>query len=305
MLLDLHSSTFHNCTPNRISLADSLAERERERKRDTPSSVERLSIQIQTHAPDTNERFRVQNIRGTDDKNKGDETSGHARTEIRRRYAIAWVEYIDLSRFPSTPITPSLPPLPPPPPPPPRRLSEFLLVTSNPTLSSIVENPRFPPALYFNSDSPLSASRSRDIRAEHYCPWYWRCRPCYARTSRIDPRGIYPYPRLWPVDDIMPRDGLSYHQNFFSLVVSKRYRGTPFPRTLFVTTTSAMIREIANPCRAFHILFFYYLILCFNICVEYMRKTSVSIIYNISFLYITYLYERKVDYLLHDKNNYS
>lgn len=58
-------------------------------------------------------------------------------------------------------------------------------------------NPRFPPArtreLYFNSDSPLSAFRSCDIRAGHYCPWYWRCRPCYARTPRIDPRRIYPY----------------------------------------------------------------------------------------------------------------
>lgn len=41
-------------------------------------------------------------------------SSGHARAEIRRRYAIAWVEYIDLSRPPSTPITPSSPPSPSP-----------------------------------------------------------------------------------------------------------------------------------------------------------------------------------------------
>jgi len=232
MLLDLHSSTFHNCTPNRIGLADSLAERERQRERETlcPVSSVYQSRYRRTHGIRTSDfEFKISAGRAVKIK-ATKRSSGHARAEIRRRYAIAWVEYIDLSR-PRPPRSHRR-----------RRHYRRLVVSLNFSSSlrtqlclrlwkTLVSRSR---ELHFNSDSPLSASRSHDIRAEHYCPWYWRCRPCYTRTSRIDPRGIYPYPRLWPVDDIMPRDGSSYHQNFFSLVVSKRYRGTPFPRTYYL-----------------------------------------------------------------------
>lgn len=144
-------------------------------------------------------------------------SSGHARTEIRRRYAIAWVEYIDLSR-PRPPQSHRC-----------RRPSEFLLVTSNAhlTLSSIVET--LPPrlrALYFNSDSPPSAFRSCDIRAGHYCPWYWRCRPCYARTSRIDPRGYIHIHACGLSMILCGVTRLRFRRNFFPLVV-ERYRRTP------------------------------------------------------------------------------
>ena len=85
-------------------------------------------------------------------------SSGHARAEIRRRYAIAWVEYIDLSPdfgpvYPDHAVVAAV-----------TAASSSLWISLrhfepvHPTLSSIVENSRFPFAceLHFNSDSPLS-----------------------------------------------------------------------------------------------------------------------------------------------------
>lgn len=180
VLLDLHPSTFHNCTLDRVGLAE----------RETLCPVLNVhQSRHRMHAWDTYEWFEFTIFRGTNDKKIKvmKRSSGHARTEIRRRYAIAWVEYIDLSR--------SRPP----------RSHRHRRCYRR--LTSLWISPRFEPRiqlclrlwktlvsrphkLYFNFDSPLSASRSCDIRAKHYCPWYWRCRPCYARTSRIDPRRI-------------------------------------------------------------------------------------------------------------------
>lgn len=104
-----------------------------------------------------------------------------------------------------------------------RCLSEFLLVTSNSRARLCLRlwKSSFPARareLYFNSDSPLSTFRSCDIRAGHYCPWYWRCRPCYARTPRIDPRGIYPYLSVACVSVILYRVFFP-RRNFFPFVV--------------------------------------------------------------------------------------
>lgn len=128
-------------------------------------------------------------------------SSGHARAEIRRRYAIAWAEYIDLSRRPPRSHRRLFPSLSLP-------LSFYLsrrryyrclwislrhFQLARPTLSSIVEilvsRPRARAVLQLRF-TPIGVPF--DIRAEHYCPWYWRCRPCYVRTLRIDPRRIYP-----------------------------------------------------------------------------------------------------------------
>lgn len=133
------------------------------------------------------------------------------------RYATAWVEYIDLSR--------SRPPRSH------RRhhryhpirllLSGFLVVASNcahPTLSSIVRVliPSLPlcrlPSPSCTSTAihlHIGAFCSYDIRGggrHYYCLWYWRCRPCYARTWRIDPRGDISISTFADVSDIMLRD---------------------------------------------------------------------------------------------------
>lgn len=77
VLLDLHPSTFHNCTLDRVGLVDSL--------------VERHSVQCRAFInPDTDARagyvvmMRVENIRGTNSKMKATKrSSGYARAEIR------------------------------------------------------------------------------------------------------------------------------------------------------------------------------------------------------------------------------
>lgn len=128
-------------------------------------------------------------------------SSGHVRAEIRRRYAIAWVEYIDLSRPPlrPPPITLSSPPLPPSP----LWISPRHFEPDAPGSVFDCGKSSFPARakLHVNDSPPIhppSASRLCDFRAGHYCPWYWRCRPVmpgpraliHARYIRIHACGL-------------------------------------------------------------------------------------------------------------------
>lgn len=241
VLLDLHPLTFHNCMLDRAGLAYSLAERHSVQCRAFISPGCAHGVRMISSSTIT--VGRMAKIKATK------RSSGHARAEIRRRYAIAWVEYIDLSR--------------PHPPRSRRRRRRYRhrltvvslnfsssLRTAHPTLSSIVENPRFPPARSCTSipihldRRPARATFVRSVIVPGIDDVALLCPDC------IDPRGVYP--RLRPVDDIMPRDEPWYRRNFFSLLVERH-------RTL---CSQARWFEIAN--RAFHILFLYYVSICYN-----------------------------------------
>lgn len=206
--------------------------------------------------------IRVHNICGMNGKKIKvmKRSSGHARTEIRRRYAIAWVEYIDLSR---------------PRPPRSHRHRRCYCHLTSPWISPHFE-PRIrlclrlwktlvsrPCELYFNFDSPLSASRSCDIRAEHYCPWYWRCRPCYTQTSRMIHEG---YIHIHACDLSMILCRMMNLCTGISSYLSLKDIGK-----CYTHVSQARWCKIANPYRAFYIscsfniLRLLYLLLYFNI----------------------------------------
>lgn len=190
-------------------------------------------------------------------------SSGHARAEIRRRYAIAWVEYIDLSRSR-----------------PPRshrrsRRHRYHHCRRRASSSLWISPRHFEPRIQL-------CLRLWKILVSRPCGPYLKLRftsiavpfarhPCGALLSpvltmspllcpdfeRIDPRGIYPYPRLWPVDDIMPRDEPSYRRNFFSSTCRRKISVAAATLThVLHVMASAMICEIANSYRVFHTLLF-------------------------------------------------
>lgn len=146
--------------------------------------------------------IRVHNIRGTNGKNKGDETIEWTRSsgDFERRYAIAWVEYIDLSR----------PPRPP-------RSRRRRLAPSSPWISPrstrapevclrLWKIPRFPPARGCTS-TPIHLYR-RPVRATFVrsiiVPGIDDVALLCPDSVHWSTRDIPAFGRLRPVDDIMP-----------------------------------------------------------------------------------------------------